>query len=103
MLEIAETFIPLQHAFTVHEAESRFSRCDVTSYEIFEEFWDEEGFQLLVKNTNEYAALRRRPDPPPGVSQVRVRSLHVKQKRQLQFMQLNTIKACLHLPEKIID
>jgi len=68
--EIAETFIPLQAAFSPHAAQSRFSRPEVTPFEVFREFWDDEVFELLVKNTNEYAAKTHGPDLPKEGFQV---------------------------------
>lgn len=69
--EIAEFFIPLKHAFSPHAAESCFFQPNVTPFEVFKHFWDYQVFELLVKNTNEYAAKMRGPELPKGIFQVR--------------------------------
>jgi len=69
--EIPDTFIPLQHYFSPHEAQPTLSSDPSTPYDVFSEFWDDTVFATLVANTNEYAAKMRGPIPPPGHSCLR--------------------------------
>ena len=54
--EIPDTFTPLPHSFSPHEAELSLLNNLSTPYDVFSEFWDEEVFTILANNTNEYAA-----------------------------------------------
>ena len=69
--EIPDTFVPLQHRFDPHEGRSNIEKpkegVATTRYRLFEHFWDDRVFSILVENTNQYAATIRGPDPPPGL------------------------------------